>query len=181
MRCAEEPACSVVVAYCGWWGPADRSVPALFCMVTWHDADVPEIRYPGGRVRHRETLGPADLPVLGLDGTDLAFIRIDHQTRLQFGQVEIVIETPFRLRVEGAERTLDPGQRADLGELLAIYPATLVSAVVAPDLTLRLTFESGTRIDVPQHPRYESWHVVGPGQSMIVCPPTGDGTLAVWR
>lgn len=122
-----------------------------------------------------------ELPALGVDGTDLTFIRVDHQARLQFEQTEIVIETPFVITVHGHEVALDPERREELGPLLGIYPATMASATVEPDLTLRLLFDDGTTLRVPQHPHYESWHVVGPGSRLIVCPPAGDGSLAVWR
>ena len=92
-----------------------------------------------------------------------------------------MIETAFSLTANGTEHTLDPGHREELGPFLALYPATLSSATVDADLTLRLSFASGAAITVPQHPRYESWHIVGPGSRLIVCPPAGAGTLAVWR
>jgi Family of unknown function (DUF6188) len=91
-----------------------------------------------------------------------------------------VIGTPFRLITKEGKRTLDPDVRANLGPLIAIYPAYLASAEVETNLTLRLTFEGGATIEVPQNPHYEAWHVVGPGSRLIVCPPEGDGTLSVW-
>ena len=142
---------------------------------------MPEIHCSDGSVRHGETLRPPRLPALGLDGMELTFIQIDHQTRLRLGETEIVIATPFDLELDRGPRTLDPERRAELGPLLAIYPATLASGAVGADLTLRLTFDHGATISVPQHPTYESWHVVGPGSRLIVCPPAGDGSLAVWQ
>lgn len=142
---------------------------------------MPGIRYPDGSVHHGETLGPAQFPDLDLDGTDLTFIRIDYQTHLQFGDTQIVVETPFKITVDGAERALDPERRSGLGPLLALYPARLASAAIESDLTLRLLFEGGATVAVPPHPEYEAWHVVGPGSRLIVCPPAGSGMLAVWR
>ena len=140
----------------------------------------PRIRYSDGLDREGQALRPTQVPRLGLDGVDLKFIRIDHQTRLQFEAAEVVIGTSFRFITDGRERTLDPEKRADLGPVLAIYPTSLASAVVEANLTLSLTFENGSRIDVPQNPHYEAWQVVGPGSRLIVCPPEGNGTPVVW-
>ena len=161
---------------------SDRE-PALPPSRDWHDASMPapEIRYSDGSVRQGELLSPSVTPALGLDGADLTFIRINYQARLQFAETEVVIESPFRVSVGGEQRTLDPEVRADLGLLLAIYPATLASAVIQPDLSLRMVFESGSTIEVPQDLHYEAWQIEGPGSRLIVCPPEGDGTLAVWR
>lgn len=166
-------------------------VPALgtqrrgLAPILWEDADVPQPPYilsSDGSVREGQTVHAGELPALhDLEGIDLTFVRIDHQARLQFGKTEIVIETPFELTVEGAVRLLNPGQRANLGPLLALYPATLTAASVDPDLTLRLSFDGAAAIAVPQHPHYESWHIVGPDSRLIVCPPAGNGTLSVWR
>jgi hypothetical protein len=116
-----------------------------------------------------------------LDGAELTFIRIDYQARLQFGDTEIVIETPFTLTAANEERTLDPNDREGLGPFLALYPGSLASAAVDANLALHLSFAGGTAITVPQHSKYESWHVVGPGTRLIVCPPAGNRTLAIWR
>ena len=142
---------------------------------------MPEIRSSDGSVRPGTTVSPGELPALGLDGVDLVFIRIDYQTRLQFGTTEVVIGTPFSLATDDGDQTLDPADRAGLGPLLSVYPAALASAVVETDLTLHLTFASGTRIEVPQDSHYEAWQVAGPGSRLIVCPPEGDRTLSYWR
>ena len=134
-----------------------------------------------GSTRQGEALPPDRLPPLHLAGAELTFIRVDHQTRLQLGVTEVAIATPFRLRDAGKEHLLDPEDRAGLGPLLAAYPTTLVEAAVTADLTLRLAFSNGALLEVPQHPSYEAWQVVGPGARLVVCPPAGAGTLAVWR
>jgi hypothetical protein len=143
-------------------------------------SEPPYIRTADGVVREGEKVPPEEMPPLGLDGAELTFIRVDHQTRMQFNATEIVVETPFRLFVDGQEHELDPEDRADLGPLIAIYPATLRAAIVTPGLTLRLTFSSGALMEVPQHAQYEAWQVVGPGSRLIVCPPGAGGRLAVW-
>jgi hypothetical protein len=139
-----------------------------------------EIRYSDGSARVGVAMRPSELPPFGLNGAELTFVRIDFQTRLQFGQTEIVIETPFDLVSGTSTQRLDPEDRPALGPLLAVYPAALDSAVVQPDLTVVLTFDGGVKIVVPQDQHYESWHVVGPGSRLIVCPPTGTGLLSVW-
>ncbi len=122
----------------------------------------------------------ADPTVLIADSA-LTYIRVDHQTRLQFGDAEVVIETPFTLTAAGVEHRLDPEARSGLGPLLAVYPNDLVAATARPDCSLVLDFVSGARIVIDQHPSYEAWSIVGPGSRLVVCPPAGAGTLSVWR
>ena len=119
--------------------------------------------------------GSLDLP-LG----DVNFIRIDHQARLQVGEVEIVIESPFTLRAEGTEYALDPGERGGLGPFLALWPDELTTASAASDGTLNLTFGKGGVLTVPPDPHYEAWQIAGPGTALIVCMPGTEGQLAMW-
>ena len=119
--------------------------------------------------------GSLDLP-LG----DVSFIRIDHQARLRVGQAEIVIESPFKLRAEGTEYALDPGERGGLGPFVALWPDRLTTASVGSDGTLFLTFGKGATLTVPPDPHYEAWQVAGPGTALIVCMPGTKGQLAVW-
>jgi len=111
---------------------------------------------------------------------EVNFIRIDHQARLQVGEVEIVIESPFKLRAEGTEYGLDPGERGGLGPLLALWPDELTMASVGSDGTLCLTFGTGASLTVPPDPHYEAWQIAGPGTALIVCVPGTEGQLAVW-
>jgi hypothetical protein len=139
-----------------------------------------EIRSADGSVRKGRNVAAADLPPLGLAGTELTFIRVDHTVLLQFGDAQVQIETPFDLD-DGRHRSrLDPGERAALGPVLAIYPASLVSAAVDASLDLHLVFEGGVSLHIPQHPHYESWHILGPGARQIHCPPAGNETVAVF-
>ncbi len=149
----------------------------------WDTVDVPHppfIRESDG------TIGQGKVVVAGQDwqremsGEDLTFIRIDHQTRLQFGDVEMVIESPFVLTVDGTDYPLDPEDRGGLGVLLRVYPDSLTSGRVDPDGTLRLEFASGASIAVPSDPQYEAWSIVGPGNALVVCIPGTSGELAVW-
>jgi hypothetical protein len=125
------------------------------------------------------TADPADW-TLQLPPCDLTFIRVDHQARLQFDEVEVVIETEFRLCRGGRQFDLDPGDRAGLGPFLALYPAALTLASVDGDGTLRLAFDTGDSIAVPPHPAYEPWQIRGPGTALVVCSPGSPGTLSVW-
>ena len=111
---------------------------------------------------------------------DLTFVRIDFQTRLQFGEVEIVIGSNFVLTVDGTAHPLDPEDRNQLGPLLGIYPDSLSSGGVDAEGTLRLDFASGASIAVPSDPQYEAWSIVGPGNALIVCMPGTSGELAIW-
>jgi hypothetical protein len=125
------------------------------------------------------SVGAAGAPPLQLEGEDLTSIRIDSQTHLPFEKVEVTIGTPFRITVGGNKRELDPRLQSELGPLLAIYPATLLSAVIDPQLTLRLEFTGGDVLEVSEDPSYESWEIRGPGSRLIVCQPAGGG-LAIW-
>jgi hypothetical protein len=117
---------------------------------------------------------------LRIDEQDLSFIRVDHQTRLQFGGTEVVIECPFTLRRDDREVQLDPADRGSLGPILTLYPDSLTSAFADDDGTLRMEFVSGTTIVVPQDPQYEAWQVNGPGAYLVVCTPGTTGDLAIW-
>lgn len=102
---------------------------------------------------------------------ELTWIRIDHQTRLQFGQAELVIETLFELRLEGRTHLLEPEDRAGLGPLVALYPATNIDATMSPDGTMQMTFVGGAFLSVPPHPQYEAWSLAG-----FWCPIGGFGS-----
>jgi hypothetical protein len=117
---------------------------------------------------------------LGLTLGEVSFIRIDHQARLQVGEVEIVIESPFTLRAEGTEYALDPEERGGLGPFLALWPDELSTASAGSDGTLNLTFGKGAVLTVPPDPHYEAWQIAGPGTALIVCMPGTEGQLAVW-
>jgi hypothetical protein len=125
--------------------------------VPWEGCEITEIE--GGR---RE---------FHLAEARLSWIRIDDQTRLQFGKAELWIETPFSLARAGEIANLDPRNRAALGPLLSIYPDAAQEVGMAPDGTLTVVFESGATLSVPPDPNYESWHICG-----FDCPPGGFAT-----
>jgi len=91
-----------------------------------------------------------------------------------------VIESPFILELDGNHHELDPRDRASLGPILALYPATLETAAVDDPATLTLRFASGASITVRQDPQYEAWQVNGPDNYLVVCTPGTSGDLAVW-
>ena len=144
-----------------------RSVPAA-----------PYIRDSDGTVGQGESLPANRVPVLDVADPTLTFIRIDHQSRLQFGGTEFVIASAFRLTMNDADYELDPDGRSGLGPLLALYPDELVTARVDPDSALRLSFASGAELVVPPSDEYEAWEVNGPGNRVVVCQPGGE--LSVW-
>jgi hypothetical protein len=91
----------------------------------------------------------------------LSFIRIDMQSRLQFGEAQLEIETPFTLTTTDGSYELDPGDRAGLGPLLSLYPDQIVHLMMRRDGTLDATFASGSVLTVKPHPKYEAWNIAG--------------------
>jgi hypothetical protein len=91
----------------------------------------------------------------------ISWIRIDYQARIQFGEAELVIETPFELIVAGQTYQLDPNDRAELGPFTALYPDTATDILMSSNGTLGVTFASGTKLVVPPHTQYEAWSLGG--------------------
>ena len=111
---------------------------------------------------------------------DLTWIVIDHRVSLRFDDAVVTIEGPFVLRSGGGAVDLDPGDRATLGPLLAVYPDTLTHGSVSSSGVLTLRFLSGATIEVPSSRNYEAWQVEGPGDYLVVCSPGSEGALSVW-
>jgi len=124
--------------------------------VTWPGVEIQELP-DGGRVF--EVAEP-----------DLSWIRVDHQTSLQFGDAELVIECPFALRTGDTVIQLDPNDREGLGPLLALYPDSLVHLMMAPDGTLEAAFSSGAALTVPPDPRFEARVSAASGARPEGCP-----------
>jgi hypothetical protein len=139
----------------------------------------PRIIHSDGTIDEGRMVDAKDVSLAHLDGLDLSFFRIDGETRLQFGDVELLIITPLKLRIDGWEGWID--ERVDLGPLLALWPDTLISATIGADGELRLVFRSGATITVPVDRSFESWHAKGPGKALVVCGPDASGRLAVWE
>jgi hypothetical protein len=139
--------------------------------------DAPYIVHSDGSVLQGESIGPDQL-AWEYHPSDLTFIRIDHQSRIQVEGFEFVIGLPFTLKSDGVEYALDPAERSGLGPLLALYPDALEKVSVDGQGTLELRFGGGASISVPANPRWEAWQIVGPGTALVVCAP--GGRLAVW-
>jgi hypothetical protein len=139
----------------------------------------PLIVYSGGSASPGSASAPADW-TLTIAPRELSWIRIDHQTRLQVEDVEIVIGGRFEFNRDATRFELDAAERNGLGPVLALYPATLVVASIDPDGTLRLVFDNGGSIGVPPDMDYEPWEILGPGTAHVVCTPGIPGALAVW-
>jgi hypothetical protein len=133
-----------------------------------------------GRKRYGDVVRLTDKRVLAIEDTDLTYIRIDHQVRLQFGEIEVVIECPFTLAVDDVVYQLDPEARTDLGPLVALYPAALSAAYVSERAALHLGFDSGATIVVPQNTLYEAWQVHDDQGWLLVCMPGTSGEMAEW-
>jgi hypothetical protein len=140
----------------------------------------PYIRYPDGSIREGRSVAPQSNVLDRVGGRDLTFVRVDHQTRLQFDDYEVVIGSPFRVTgLVGNEYSLDPEVRASLGPVLELYPDALITATVDADASLRLRFATGSTLDVPADSRFEAWQVNGPDGFLVVCTPGGH-RLSVW-
>lgn len=141
----------------------------------------PFIRSSDGSIRQGRSVPPRRSPSLErVCGQDMTFVRVDNETRLQFGEFEIMIESPFRLTApDGSEHHLDPGERTLLGPVLGLYADALISATVDADATLLLRLASGVVLDVPAEARFEAWQVSGPEGFLVVCAPGGE-YLSVW-
>ena len=145
------------------------------------NVEPPFIRHTAGSEHQGKTLRAGSGWELKIDPCELSFLRVDHQVRLQFKKTEIVIESPFILRIGGVDYHLDPGERRNLGPFLGLYPNTLVSASVDAQATLQLAFGDGATITVPADPQYETWQVNGPGNFLVVCVPGTSGDLSIWE
>src|SRR4051812_19105801 len=142
--------------------------------------DRPVIIHSDGRKFYGDVVRSAGNRALTIEETDLTYIRIDHQARLQFGQVEIVIECPFVLTVADTVHRLDPEARIELGPLLALYPASLSAAYVSEQAALHLDFDGGATVVVPQNAQYEAWQVHDDKGWLLACQPGSSGEMAEW-
>ena len=138
----------------------------------------PYIREFDGSIREGRVVHPGKDWSLAIEATAITCIRVDHQSRLQFGDTEVMIETSFRLHTGDTEHVLEPSERAGLGPLLALFPD------IGPRLrrTSRKPAAGLRQWIMDQYPPdsdYEAWQVAGPGSRLVVCAP-GGRTLAVW-
>ena len=87
-----------------------------------------------------------------LEQPAVSFIRVDDQSKLQFGETELVIGAPFRLEIDGAVHYAGSAPLDGLGPLLGLYPVgrPLGLDVLGGDLTA--VFDSGAALMVLTRP-----------------------------
>ena len=103
-----------------------------------------------------------------LDEPSLSFIRIDYQSRLQFGRTEVAIGSPFVLAAAGAVHYLDPQRRDALGPLVALFPGALRWLWTSAEGELTAVFQSGATVTVAPDPTSRAWSV-----GTVYCLPAG--------
>jgi hypothetical protein len=94
-----------------------------------------------------------------LDDPTLSFIRIDDQSRLQFGDTEVVIGIPFTLEIGGDVLHLDPHRSEALGPLVGLFPGTMRWLWTTVDGELTAVFESGAKVVVNPDSMSKAWSV----------------------
>lgn len=103
-----------------------------------------------------------------LDEPALTFIRIDYQSRFQFGSTEVVIDSPFQLEIDGVTHHLDPQRWEALGPLLALFPGTMRWLWTSAQGALTAVFQSGARVTVTPDAVTRAWTV-----GDVYCLPAG--------
>ncbi len=94
-----------------------------------------------------------------LDEPGLSFIRIDTQSRLQFGRTEVVIASPFVLELKGTVHFLDPRRHDALGPLVALYPGTVRWLWTSLQGEMTVVFRNGNTVRVPPAASARAWSV----------------------
>jgi len=94
-----------------------------------------------------------------LDDPALTYIRIDEQSRLQFGTTEVVIGIPFTVEVNGSVHHLSPHRTEALGPLVALFPSTMRWLWTSADGELNAVFESGAKVKVTPDAMSKAWSV----------------------
>jgi hypothetical protein len=119
---------------------------------------------------------------LGLHGKSLQSVVIEHTVRMQLSDVYfIVIESPFRLDIQGDSYSLSPEEEPDavLQALRQLVGHTIEEATADAAGALHVIFEGGARLTVEPDPAYEAWSVSGPDGALVVS--TAAGKLAIWK
>jgi hypothetical protein len=94
-----------------------------------------------------------------LDEPALSYLRIDHRSKLQFGEAELAIGTSFTIEARGVIHRLDPQRWDELGPLVAVFPGTLRWLWTSPQGELTAVFRTGTTVTVPPNPVSRAWSV----------------------
>ena len=119
---------------------------------------------------------------LGLSGKSLQSVLVESTVRMQVSDVYfIVIESPFRLDVQGNSLSLSPEEEPDvalqwLGQLVG---NTIEEATADAAGALHVIFDDGARLTVEPDAAFEAWNVSGPDGALVVS--TAGGKLAVWK
>lgn len=80
------------------------------------------------------------------------------------GSVELLLATPFRLRLpNGTTRTLDPSRPESMGPLLAIVGRDVQSLTVWKAGSATMELADGLAIEATPDPRLMSWELLGGG------------------
>ena len=125
--------------------------------------------------------GLAELPdrwLLPHRGLKITQITVDYTLTFSLeGHATIVIESDATLadrpgRAPGIRTVELHPARQDVGSALALFGATVNSAVAFKTGTLRLILDH-FQLTVRADPHYEAWNVVGPGDMRLVCMPGG--------
>ena len=90
----------------------------------------------------------------------------------------IRIESRFRIRGLGADKSLSIDQVEDMGKALGLIGKTVTKALARSDGALGVTFEDGTVLSVAPDPSTEAWEFAGPDRSVVVSLPGGG--LSTW-
>lgn len=108
-----------------------------------------------------------------LDDPTLTYLRIDHRSKLQFGEAEVAIGTPFSIEAHGVVHRLDPQRWDALGPLVAMFPGTLQWLWTSPEGALTAVFRGGSTLTVAPDPVSRAWSV-----GNVSCLPTGPDPAA---
>jgi hypothetical protein len=111
---------------------------------------------------------------------DLSQICFDHQIWLGFNKTQVVLDSTFKLTVNGVEHWIDRDNPASLVELIKVSFDSLKSVSIDTLATLTMKFESGVEIVVSSDPYGEAWQIRGPGDFLVVCE-ENPGKISVWE
>jgi hypothetical protein len=93
---------------------------------------------------------------------------VDDQSKLQFGETELVIGAPFRLTIDGVLHHLDPRGWKALGPLLGLYPSSIRWVWTSAAGVLTAVFDSGATLTVSPDPTIRAWSL-----GNVYCLPAG--------